>query len=102
MADLTGRRLGKYELIERLGRGGMAEVYKAHQPGMDRFVAVKVMHGHLAESDDFVARFKREAQIVGQLRHPHILQVIDFDVDDDIYYMVMEYIKGDTLKAYIQ
>jgi tetratricopeptide (TPR) repeat protein/tRNA A-37 threonylcarbamoyl transferase component Bud32 len=102
MADLTGRRLGKYELVERLGRGGMAEVYKAYQPGMDRFVAVKVMHSHLAETDDFVSRFKREAQLVGQLRHPHIVQVIDFDVEDDIYYMVMEFIKGETLKYYIQ
>ena len=102
MADLTGKRLGKYELVERLGRGGMAEVYKSYQPGMDRFVAIKVMHSHLAESEDFVTRFKREAQLVGQLRHPHIVQVIDFDVQDEGYYMVMEYIKGETLKYYIQ
>ncbi len=102
MADLTGKRLGKYELVERLGRGGMAEVYKSYQPGMDRFVAIKVMHSHLAESEDFVTRFKREAQLVGHLRHPHIVQVIDFDVQDEGYYMVMEYIKGETLKYYIQ
>lgn len=102
MSDLTGRTLGKYELTERLGRGGMADVYKAIQRGMERFVAVKVMHGHLAESEDFVVRFKREAQSVGNLRHPHIVQVIDFDVEGDVYYMVMEYIKGGTLKTYIQ
>ncbi|MBZ0315823.1 MAG: protein kinase [Anaerolineae bacterium] len=102
MSDLTGRTLGKYELVERLGRGGMADVYKAIQRGMERFVAVKVMHGHLAESEDFVVRFKREAQSVGNLRHPHIVQVIDFDVEGDVYYMVMEYIKGGTLKTYIQ
>lgn len=102
MTDLSGRKFGKYELIEQLGRGGMAEVYKAYQPGMNRFVAVKVLHGHLAGSEDFVERFKREAQSVGQLRHPNILQVFDFDVEQNIYYMVMEYIEGDTLKAYIR
>ncbi|MBI5929270.1 MAG: protein kinase [Chloroflexi bacterium] len=102
MSDLTGRTLGKYELVERLGRGGMADVYKAIQRGMERFVAVKVMHGHLAESEDFIVRFRREAQSVGNLRHPHIVQVIDFDVEGDVYYMVMEYIKGGTLKTYIQ
>lgn len=102
MTDFTGRKLGKYELIERLGRGGMAEVYKAYQPGLDRYVAIKVMLGHLAESENFVTRFRREAQIVGKLRHPNIVQVIDFDVEADVYYMVMEYIRGETLKAYIQ
>lgn len=101
MSDLAGKRLGKYEIRERLGRGGMADVYKAYQPGMNRFVAVKVMHSHLSDSADFIERFKREAQNVGQLRHPHILNVIDFDAEDDLYYMVMEFIKGDTLKAYI-
>lgn len=102
MTDLSGRKFGKYELLEQLGRGGMAEVYKAYQPGMNRFVAVKVLHGHLAGSEDFVERFKREAQSVGQLRHPNILQVFDFDVEQNVYYMVMEYIEGDTLKAYIR
>ena len=102
MSDLSGKKFGKYQLRERLGRGGMADVYKAYQPGMDRFVAVKLLHGHLADSENFIERFKREAQSVGQLRHPNILQVIDFDVEDDVYFMVMEYIKGDTLKSYIQ
>jgi serine/threonine protein kinase/Tfp pilus assembly protein PilF len=88
--------------MERLGRGGMADVYKAYQHGMDRHVAVKIMHGHLAESKDFIERFRREAQSVGQLRHPHILNIIDFDVHDDLYYMVMEYIKGETLKTYLE
>lgn len=102
MSDLSGKTFGKYQLRERLGRGGMADVYKAYQPGMDRFVAVKLLHGHLADSENFIQRFRREAQSVGQLRHPNILQVIDFDVEGDVYFMVMEYIKGDTLKAYIQ
>lgn len=101
MQDLSGRRLGRYELRERLGRGGMAEVYKAYQPGMDRFVAVKVMLGHLATDDSFVERFRREAQAVGTLRHSHIVQIFDFDIEDDVYYMAMEFIQGGTLKDYI-
>ncbi len=99
MADLTGRTLGKYQLQERLGRGGMAEVYKAYQPGLDRFVAVKVLHPHLAEAPDFLGRFRREAQAVARLRHPHIVQVYDFDVEGEQHYMVMEYVQGVTLKA---
>src|SRR5437868_4220208 len=100
--ELTGTTLGKYQVMERLGRGGMADVYRAYQPGMDRYVAVKIMHGHLAEDATFITRFQREAQSVGTLRHPHIVQVIDFDMKDDLYYMVMEYIQGKTLKAVIQ
>lgn len=100
-SDLTGRKLGQYELRERLGRGGMAEVYKAYQPGMDRFVAVKLMLGHLANDEQFVERFRREAQAVGKLRHPHIVNVFDFGIETDVYYMVMEYITGGTLKQAI-
>ena len=100
--NLAGHKFGKYELVERLGQGGMAEVYKAHQPGLDRFVAIKVMHRHLASSEDFITRFKREAQSIGQLQHAHILRVIDFDVDDEVYYMVMDYIQGDTLANYLE
>jgi len=100
--NLAGQKFGKYELIESLGQGGMAEVYKAHQPGLDRFVAIKVMHRHLAQSPNFVFRFKREAKSIGQLQHPHILHVIDFDVENDTYYLVMDYIPGDTLEAYLQ
>jgi len=98
MADMSGNTLGKYRLTERLGRGGMAEVYRAYQPSLEREVAIKVMHGYLAEDEDFVGRFKREAKAVATLRHPHIVQVYDFDIEDDTYYMVMEYIGGETLK----
>ena len=98
MQDLGGRKLGQYELRERLGRGGMAEVYKAYQASMDRFIAVKVMLGHLVEDDDFVERFRREAQAVGRLRHPNIVNIFDFGIQDAVYYMAMEYIDGGTLK----
>ncbi|MFN8417802.1 MAG: protein kinase [Anaerolineae bacterium] len=99
MNDLSGATLGKYQVLERLGRGGMADVYRAYQPGMDRYVAIKVMHGHLSEDPGFIERFKREAQSVGTLRHPNIVQVIDFDSFGDEYYMVMEYVEGDSMKA---
>jgi serine/threonine-protein kinase len=102
MADMTGRTFGKYRLTERLGRGGMAEVYRAYQPNLERDVAVKVMHGYLAEDEGFVGRFKREARAVAALRHPHIVQVYDFDVEDDTYYMIMEYIGGETLKRRLE
>ncbi|HRE49291.1 MAG TPA: protein kinase [Aggregatilineales bacterium] len=98
MADLTGKTLGKYQIIERLGRGGMAEVYRAFQPTMNRFVAIKVMLAHLADEEGFTERFKREATMVGGLRHPNIVQVMDFDVHDEQFYMVMEYIQGESLK----
>jgi serine/threonine protein kinase/Tfp pilus assembly protein PilF len=101
MADLTGQRLGKYEIKERLGRGGMAEVYKAYHPGLDRLVAVKVLHPHLAETADFLGRFRREAQAVARLRHPHIVQVHDFDVEGEQHYMVMEYLEGVSLKTHL-
>jgi hypothetical protein len=80
----------------------MAEVFKAYQPGLDRFVAIKVMHAHLARSADFVERFRREARVVGQLQHAHIVRVIDFDIQDDAYYLVMDYVQGGTLKNYLR
>jgi len=98
MANLVGESLGKYKLLERLGRGGMAEVYKAHHPKLNRTVAVKILHGYLAEGEDFLARFEREARAVATLRHAHIVQIHDFDVDNATYYMVMEYIDGGTLQ----
>lgn len=99
MNDLVGRTLGKYRIVARLGRGGMAEVYKAYQPGLDRYVAVKVLHGHLADEEDFIGRFEREATAVARLRHSNIVQVYDFDVEDGLYYMVMEFVEGPTLKS---
>ncbi len=98
MADMTGMTLGSYRLTARLGRGGMAEVYRAYQPLLERNVAVKLMHGHLAEEENFVNRFKREAKAAAALRHPNIVQVYDFNIQNDLYYMVMEYIEGETLK----
>lgn len=98
-ATLEGQTLGKYRIMEPLGRGGMAQVYRAYHPQLDRYVAVKVLRSDLVENEEFLARFRREAQSVAGLRHPNIVQVYDFDVQDDLYYMVMELLEGDTLKA---
>ena len=102
MQGMIGRTIGRYRITEHLGRGGMAEVYKAYQPSLDRYVAIKLMHTFLADDKDFLARFEREAKVVATLRHPNIVQVHDFDVDNGQYYMVMEYIDGVTLKTMLE
>jgi serine/threonine protein kinase len=102
MATLTGRTLGKYRVGKRIGRGGMAEVYEGDHPSLHRKVAIKVLHPHLMESEDFIARFEREARSAASLRHPNIVQVYDFDVEDEIVYMVMEFINGGSLKDRMQ
>ncbi len=98
---LIGKTLGKYQVLEHIGHGGMSEVYKAQHVELGRMVAVKVLHPFLANEEGFVIRFKREARIVATLRHPNIMQVYDFDYNSewDIYYMVMEFIDGPTLKT---
>jgi len=98
-ASLEGQTLGKYRILEPLGRGGMAQVYRAYHPQLNRYVAVKVLRSDLVEEAEFLGRFRREAQSVANLRHPNIVQVYDFDVEFDYYYMVMELLVGDTLKV---
>ncbi len=99
--SLEGKSLGKYRILEPLGRGGMAQVFKAYHPQLDRYVAVKILRTDLVEDAEFLSRFRREARAVAALRHPNIVQIFDFDVQDDLYYMVMELLEGDTLKAYL-
>ena len=98
-ASLEGRTLGKYRVLEPLGRGGMARVYRAYHPQLDRYVAIKVLRSDLVEDEEFLTRFQREAQAVAGLRHPNIVQVFDSDVQGDVYYIVLELLEGDTLKA---
>ena len=102
MANLVGQTIGKYRVVARLGRGGMAEVYKAYQPGLDRYVSIKVLHGHLVDDEGFIGRFEREAQSIGRLRHPNIVQAVDFDLEGETFFMVMEFINGPTLKDEIK
>jgi tRNA A-37 threonylcarbamoyl transferase component Bud32 len=103
-ASLQGQTLGRYRVLEPLGRGGMARVYRAYHPQLDRYVAIKVLRSDLVEEEEGGAaswrvRFRREAQAVAALRHPNIVQVFDFDMQDDVYYMVMELLEGDSLKT---
>lgn len=97
---MATRKLGKYELYERLGRGGMAEVYRAYHVSLDRYVAIKVLHAFLADDPEFKIRFENEARNIARLKHPHIIQVYDFenDPENESYFMVMELIDGPTLK----
>src|SRR5512140_62605 len=100
-STLEGQSIGKYRVLEPLGRGGMAQVYRAYHPQLDRYLAIKVLRSDLVEEEEFLARFRREARAVASLRHTNIVQVYDFDVQDDLYYMVMELLEGDSLKAYL-
>ena len=93
-----GEMLGNYRIINQVGQGGMATVYKAYQPSMDRHVAVKVLPSQLAESKEFVARFQQEARTIARLEHPHILPVFDYGESDGTAYFVMRYLEAGTLK----
>ena len=97
---MTRKKLGKYEIIDRIGRGGMAEVYRGYHAALDRYVAIKLLHPFLADDPEFKDRFENEARNVAKLKHPNIVQVYDFEYDEegDSYYMVMEMINGPTLK----
>jgi len=100
--SLAGTRLGAYEVLELLGRGGMAEVYKGRHPRLDRTVAIKILPSSLATQADFRQRFEREAQSVAALRHPNIVQMFDFGDVEGVYYMVMEYIEGTDLASHMR
>ncbi len=90
---------GRYQIESLIGQGGMAAVYKAYDPNLRRTVAIKIIHTHLSNNADFVRRFEEEATAVARLRHPNIVQVFDFNHDNDLYYMVMEFIPGETLQS---
>ncbi|MGB0383688.1 MAG: serine/threonine protein kinase [Ardenticatenaceae bacterium] len=101
--DRIGDKLGnKYELVEHLGQGGMAEVYKALQSGVERFVAVKILHRHLSSDADFLERFRREAKAMGQLQHRNIVGVIECDTEANEPYIVLQYVPGGTVREYIK
>jgi hypothetical protein len=94
MKDLIGKTLGQYQILEKIGQGGMARVFKAYQPGLDRFVAVKVLSPSVAEETGFSERFQREALSAARLHHPHILEVYDFGAQDGYNYLVMRYVEN--------
>ncbi len=102
MEDLTGRQFGPYQIVEPLGEGGMAAVYKAYQPSMDRHVALKVLPRHFSDDPHFTARFQREAKLVAQLQHPHILPVFDYGQAQGYTYIVMPFVRGGTLSGLLE
>jgi len=89
---------GRYKITEKIGSGGMADVYKAYDEVLDRSVAVKVLHPQYAQEENFVNRFRKEAQSVANLNHPNIVNVYDWGKEDETYFIVMEYLKGKNLK----
>lgn len=94
--------LGKVRIEKHLAKGGMAEVYLGTHLNLDRPVAVKVLHSFVEEDDDMRLRFQREARVVAALRHPNIVQIFDFDTADGHPYIVMEYVRGPSLAAYLR
>jgi serine/threonine protein kinase len=97
MEELTGKQLGPYQVVEPLGEGGMAAVYKAYQPSMERYVALKILPGRLTNKLEFMGRFEQEAKILAQLQHPHILPVFDYGQADDHPYIAMPFLQSGDL-----
>lgn len=89
MEDLTGKQLGPYQIVSQLGVGGMATVFKAYQPKMDRYVALKILPRHFSKNPEFIHRFSQEARLIAKLEHPHILPVLDFGESDGYTYLAM-------------
>src|SRR5574337_301821 len=97
-----GQELGPYRIINQIGQGGMATVYKAYHAAMDRYVAVKILPRQLSESAEVSGRFQQEARISANLEHPHILPVHDSGESDGITYLVMRSLEAGTLKERMQ
>ncbi len=106
VGDLTGRRLGRYEVLAQLASGGMATVYVARAQGVagfERLVAVKVLHPHLAHDEDFISMFLDEARLAARIRHPNAVGTLDIsDTQGDGYFLVMEYVEGDHFGALLR
>ena len=98
MADLSGKTLGQYQLLRPIASGGMATVYRAYQPALDRVVAVKVLPESFVNQPGFLERFHIEAQAVAKLDHPNIVPIYDYGQADGIPYIVMKYVQAGTLK----
>jgi hypothetical protein len=92
----------RYRLDEKIGSGGMSSVYRAFDPTLERWVAIKLMHRDISHDPDQLERFRREARAVAQLNHPHVVTVIDAGEDDGAPYIVFEYVEGETLKDRIR
>jgi serine/threonine protein kinase len=102
MPVMPGETVGPYCIIEQLGQGGVATVYKAYHAALDRDVAIKVLHPAFKNDPQFFARFQREARIVAKLEHSHIVPVYDFNEHEGEPYLVMRYVQGGTLKYHLK
>jgi serine/threonine protein kinase len=101
MNGMIGQTFGPYKITERIGEGGMAVVYKGYQQSLNRYVAIKVLRSELAQDKEFVTRFRREALAVAELSHPNILHVYDAGYANGVYYIVMAYVDGGSLKELV-
>ncbi|MCB0222639.1 MAG: serine/threonine protein kinase, partial [Anaerolineae bacterium] len=102
MEELIGKELGQYRIEEKIGQGAMASVFKAYQPSLERYVAIKVLPPYFAAKNPvFSKRFKREAKSVARLHHPNILPVYDYGIDRDYSYIVMRYVAGAQTLAHL-
>lgn len=97
MTFIIGENVGPYKIMEEVGHGGMATVYKAHHASLDRYVAIKVMDAAMSSEHDFIERFRREARVIARLDNPHIVPVYDFDELNGQPYLVLKFIDGLTL-----
>ncbi|MFH1230357.1 MAG: protein kinase [Planctomycetota bacterium] len=98
----AGTKLGQYEIKEMLGRGGMGTVYKAYQPPLERFVAIKILPAKLATDREFLTRFNREAKALAGLSHPNIVSIYDICQNEGYFYFVMEFVEGVTARQLIE
>ena len=101
--NFTGEQIGPYFVRERIGQGGMADVYRAYQPSVKREVALKVIPLFIsAEQDEVQRRFRLEAEMIASLEHPHILPVFDYGITDEVLYLAMRFLRGGTLRDLLQ
>jgi serine/threonine protein kinase len=98
---MINRTIKNFEIKELIATGGMAAIYKAVQVSLDRVVAVKILHGHLAQDKNFITRFEREAKAAANLKHENIVNIIDYGEAEDVYFIAMEYVEGKSLKDLI-
>src|SRR5215470_2065154 len=103
----NSKRLGKYELQEHLGRGSIGEVWKAFDPQLQHYIAIKLLHGDLQKDPGFITRLQREAQVIVSLHHANIVKIYDLPIsqlpeaESPTAYMVMDYVEGQTLAQYL-
>jgi serine/threonine protein kinase len=99
---MVGKTISHYKVLEKIGQGGMGEVYLAEDSRLDRKVALKILPQHLSERAELRERFEREARAVSSLNHPHICTLHDIGEQDGIHYLVMEHLEGETLSARLE